>query len=74
MQVLKKIAPMLCLSTRTPLFYFANNWKDRDEASEKVYITEAESNLYVIVEDTLKKLLKKVEIESNERLQSNSEF
>lgn len=25
---------------------FADNWKERDEAAEKVYITRAESNLF----------------------------
>lgn len=39
------------LQTR-PVCRFADNWKDRDEASEKVYITEAESK-YV---DTQRKL------------------
>lgn len=26
--------------------FFADNWKERDEAAEKVYITRAESNLH----------------------------
>lgn len=44
MQVLKKFTPLLRLTTRSPAFFFADNWKERDEASERVYITEAESN------------------------------
>jgi hypothetical protein len=41
----KKLASTLIrVNTRTPVYFFAgDNWKDRDEAAEKVYITEAES-------------------------------
>lgn len=39
MQVLKKFTPLLRLQSRTPAYLFADKWKERDEASEKVYIT-----------------------------------
>ena len=31
-----------------PSYRFADNWKDRDEASEKVYISQAESRSFLI--------------------------
>lgn len=42
-------------------FSSGNNWKERDEAAEKVYISQRESTPAVILEDALKKLLQKVE-------------
>jgi hypothetical protein len=32
---------------RIAMSFSGNNWKDRDEAAEKVYISQAESNDYV---------------------------
>jgi hypothetical protein len=43
----KLTSAALTMQTR-PVYRFADNWKDRDEASEKVYITEAESKLEII--------------------------
>jgi hypothetical protein len=45
MQSLKKITSLFTrLNVRAPVYGFAaDNWKDRDEAAEKVYITQAES-------------------------------
>lgn len=51
MQVLKKFSSLLRLQSHTPAYLFADKWKDRDEASEKVYITEAESNPNPYVRD-----------------------
>ena len=33
---------------RIAMSFSGNNWKDRDEAAEKVYISQAESKNYVI--------------------------
>lgn len=30
-----------------PMASFSNNWKERDEAAEKVYISRAESNSFI---------------------------
>jgi hypothetical protein len=35
------------LQTR-PVYFASDNWKDRDDAAEKVYISQAESRSYVI--------------------------
>lgn len=31
-----------------PMASFSNNWKERDEAAEKVYISRAESNPFIL--------------------------
>lgn len=33
---------------RIAMSFSSNNWKDRDEAAEKVYISQAESKHYAI--------------------------
>ena len=33
---------------RIAMSFSGNNWKDRDEAAEKVYVSQAESNTYLI--------------------------
>lgn len=46
--------------------YRGDVWKGRDEASEKVYLAEAESNWCLYLETSNKILLKKVEQEKHE--------
>lgn len=43
----KLTAVALCLQTK-PVYFSSDNWKDRDDAAEKVYISTAESNTWVI--------------------------
>lgn len=37
----------LALQTK-PVYFSSDNWKDRDDAAEKVYISSAESNISLI--------------------------
>ncbi len=41
---LRKLTTVALNLQLRPVYRFADNWKDRDEASEKVYISQAESN------------------------------
>lgn len=41
---LRKLTSVALNLQLRPVYRFADNWKERDEASEKVYITQAESN------------------------------
>jgi hypothetical protein len=47
---LRRISTLVFNQTtrRLAMSFSANNWKDRDEAAEKVYISQAESKNYVI--------------------------
>lgn len=40
---LRKLTSVALSLQMRPAMRFADNWKDRDEASEKVYISQAES-------------------------------
>jgi hypothetical protein len=54
MLTLRKVATSLLRSTMPAVSYqFSNDrWKDRDEAAEKVYINEQESN-YALMQNRL---------------------
>jgi len=43
MQSLRKTALLAARLTQRPVCLKSDNWKDRDEASEKVYISQTES-------------------------------
>jgi hypothetical protein len=46
---LRKISAIVFKPTTSRVaMNFSNNWKDRDEAAEKVYISQAESKYYTI--------------------------
>lgn len=40
---LRKLAFTACTLQARPLYRFGDNWKDRDEAAEKVYINQHDS-------------------------------
>ena len=60
MQSFKKIVSSVArLNITRPVFYFSgDNWKNRDEASQKVYITSAESTSKTIFRINNQKAIK----------------
>ena len=40
----RKLASVTLRLQTKPVYFFADSWKDRDEAAEKVFISQAESN------------------------------
>jgi flagellar hook-basal body complex protein FliE len=60
MNFLTKI-PRASLLNYVRASFSGNNWKDRDQSSEKVYISQEESTLPLNIERTLSKLLNKID-------------
>ena len=48
--------------------------KDRDEGQEKVYINQMESKIWLMIEETLKKLLNKLEDQEENEVEKGEEF